>query len=212
MKYVIIGGDAAGMSAAMQIVRAKQNHDITVLERGEIYSYGQCGLPYTISGIVDEPEDVIARSVETFRNKYGINAKINHNVTNVDQDNKEVHGTITTTGEPFKYEYDKLLIASGASPVNPNWDGIDLSGIFHVKTIPDTKDILSYLKKDVKNVTIVGGGYIGLEMAENFKEIGKNVTIIQRGHQLMSPFDSDMAKLIHNEAENKTLMLSSVNQ
>lgn len=205
MKYIIIGGDAAGMSAAMQIVRANQDHDITVLERGEIYSYGQCGLPYAISGIVDEPEVVIAREVETFRNKYGIDAKINHEVTHVDSANKEVYGRITSTGESFKFEYDKLLIASGASPVMPDWKGADLEGIFHIKTIPDTKEILNYLDKDIQNVTIVGGGFVGLEMAENFGEIGKNVTIIQRGQQLMKPFDYDMAELIHKEADHQNV-------
>ncbi|WP_175615870.1 FAD-dependent oxidoreductase [Piscibacillus halophilus] len=203
MKYVIIGGDAAGMSAAMQIVRSKDHHDITVLEKGEIYSYGQCGLPYTISGIVDEPEDVIARSVETFRNKYHIDAKINHEVTKVDPSTKTVYGKRTNTGESFMYHYDKLLIASGASPVTPDWEGIDLEGVFQIKTIPDTNDILSYLNKNIKNVTIVGGGFIGLEMAENFNDIGKNVTIIQRGNQLMTPFDRDMAELIYEEAKKQ---------
>ncbi|TFB14054.1 CoA-disulfide reductase [Filobacillus milosensis] len=207
MKYVIIGGDAAGMSAAMQIVRSKGDHEIITLERGEIYSYGQCGLPYAISGIVDEPEDVIARSVEKFREKYGIDAKINHEVTHVDTDSKSVSGVVTTSGETFSYNYDKLLIASGASPVTPDWEGVNLDGIFHIKTIPDTNDILNYLNKDVQNVTIVGGGFVGLEMAENFKEIGKEVTIIQRGKQLIKPLDEDMAELIHEEADKQNIKL-----
>ncbi|RPF56159.1 CoA-disulfide reductase [Aquisalibacillus elongatus] len=203
MKYVIIGGDAAGMSAAMQIVRSEGDHEIITFERGEIYSYGQCGLPYTISGIVDEPEDVIARKVETFRDKYGIDARVNHEVTNVDSAAKKVSGIVTSSGENFEETYDKLLVATGASPVTPDWQGSDLKGIFHMKTIPDTRKILDFMDQDVNHVTIVGGGFIGLEAAENFKEAGKDVTIIQRGDQLMNPFDSDMAELIHEEAEKQ---------
>ncbi|GEL76043.1 FAD-dependent oxidoreductase [Tenuibacillus multivorans] len=207
MKYIIIGGDAAGMSAAMQIVRSEGEHELITLERGEIYSYGQCGLPYAISGIVGEPEDVIARSVDKFRDKYGIDAKVNHDVKQVDTEEKTVSGSITTSGQTFQFSYDKLLIATGANPVMPDWEGIHLNGIFHIKTIPDTNEILDYLDQDIDNVTIVGGGYVGLEMAENFKAIGKDVTIIQRGEQLMKQLDQDMAQLIDDEAKKQEIQV-----
>lgn len=199
MKYVIIGGDAAGMSAAMQIVRNDENAEITTLEKGTIYSYGQCGLPYAVSGQVEAPEKLIARRVDTFRDKYGIDAKVKHEVTAVDSTNKTVSGIDHETGEPFTYAYDRLLVATGAAPIMPNWEGINLLGVFAMKTIPDAEQILAQLDY-VTNVTVIGGGYIGLEMAETFVERGKNVTLIQRSGQLANIFDDDMAKVIHDKA------------
>ena len=202
MRYVIIGGDAAGMSAAMEIVRKEPTAQITTLEKGHIYSYGQCGLPYVVGKQIASTSDVIARSAETFRGKYGIDARIGHEVTKVDVMNKKVTGTILETGESFDVPYDRLLIATGASPVIPDWKGNDLAGIHTIKTIPDTEAILADLG-NVKQVTIIGGGYIGLEMAENFARIGKKVRVIQRGDQLANMFDQDMVRFIHEEADKK---------
>ncbi|MBU8905866.1 FAD-dependent oxidoreductase [Desertibacillus haloalkaliphilus] len=207
MKYVIIGGDAAGMSAAMQIVRNDPDAEVTTLEMGEYYSYAQCGLPYVISGQVESTDDLIARELSTFRDKYGINALTLHEVTNMNPDEKTVSGINHETGETFSYNYDRLLIASGAQPLLPNWDGNELEGIHTVKTIPDIKQISNDLHKEVKTVTIVGGGYIGLEMAENFVEIGKHVRIIEQASQLATIFDNDMASHIHEQAEKHNIEL-----
>ena len=202
MRYVIIGGDAAGMSAAMEIVRKDPTAQITTLEKGSIYSYGQCGLPYVVGKQIASTSDVIARSVEAFRNKYGIDARIGHEVTKVNVTNKVVSGTTLETGESFDVSYDRLLIATGAYPVIPDWEGSDLAGIHTIKTIPDTEAILAELK-NIEQVTIIGGGYIGLEMAENFTRVGKKVRIIQRGDQLANIFDQDMVRFIHEEAEKE---------
>ncbi|MCF6410909.1 CoA-disulfide reductase [Pseudalkalibacillus salsuginis] len=201
MKYVIIGGDAAGMSAAMQIVRNASNPEIITLEKGSIYSYGQCGLPYVISGEIPEAEDLIARDVETFREKYGIDAKTHHEVTSVDTDQKTVIGLHTETGGSFTYSYDRLLVATGVRPIIPDWYGKELEGIHTLKTIPDAKEIMENLKHDAEQVTIIGGGYIGLEMAESFVHLGKKVRLIERNEQLAKIFDEDMAGYIHEEAE-----------
>ncbi|UOQ86074.1 CoA-disulfide reductase [Gracilibacillus salinarum] len=198
MKYVIIGGVAAGMSAAMEIVRTDKKADITVLERGADYSYGQCGLPYVINGLVTSTESVIARSVETFRNKYGIDARIHTEVTDIDASSQTVRYRDQKSEQEITY--DRLLIATGADPVRPEWDGINLAGIHCLKTIPNTEAIMADLSEEVKQVTIVGGGYIGLEMAEVFTSLGKKVRLIQRGDQLASIFDNEMAKLIEEEA------------
>ncbi|MED4534888.1 CoA-disulfide reductase [Metabacillus fastidiosus] len=207
MRYVIIGGDAAGMSAAMEIVRNDKEAEIITLERGEIYSYGQCGLPYVIDGRIPSTDKVIARSVETFREKYGIDARTGHEVTGVNPENKVVTGRNVHSGETFEIPYDKLLIGTGASPVLPPWDGINLQGIHTLKTIPDTEAILSDLKGDVHNVTIIGGGYIGLEAAEAFTMLGKKVRLIQRGDQVAKIFDPDMAAHIHEEAKKQGVEL-----
>ncbi|GGB40336.1 FAD-dependent oxidoreductase [Fictibacillus barbaricus] len=207
MKYCIIGGDAAGMSAAMQIVRNQENPDITVLEKGGIYSYGQCGLPYVVGGLIPSTERLIARSIETFREKYGMDARTFHEVNAVDTVSKTVSGIHTKTGEPFEVGYDKLLIATGVRPIIPKqWTGAHLKGIYPLKTIPDAEELMAGLK-DVQHVTIIGGGYIGLEMAENVLRLGKSVRIIQRSNQLGSIFDEDLAPYIHEEAEKHGIEL-----
>lgn len=207
MNYVIIGGVAAGMSAAMEIYRTDENAKITVLEKREDYSYGQCGLPYTISGVVDSFEDLRARSVKTFQEKYSIDAKTWKDVKKIDFENQIVYGVSTKTNEAFNISYDKLLIASGSSPVIPNWQGIELEGIHTMGTITDTQKLLSDINDETKHITIIGGGYIGLEAAESFVEIGKDVTLIQRGPQVAKIFDKDMAQIIEEKAIEKGINL-----
>lgn len=208
MKYVMIGGDAAGMSCAMQIYREDPDAYIVAFEKGEIFSYGQCGLPYLIGGLIDDHRKLIARSAETFREKYGIDARCLHEVTSIDPEQKTVSGHHTKTKEPFTESYDRLLIATGASPVTLNLDSQPLEGVHVLKTIPHALSILEHLEKDITHVTIIGGGYIGLEMAENLKALGKNVHIIQRGAALGPGFDSDMAKHLKEEADAKGIHVS----
>lgn len=205
MHYVIIGGDAAGMSAAMEIVRNDKNAQITTLEKGTIYSYGQCGLPYVVNGWIESTDKVIARSVEAFRTKYGIDAKIGYEVTAIDPKLKTVSGIIESKNS-FEISYDRLLIATGAAPIIPEWGGVNLEGIHTIKTIPNTEAIMADLVH-AHNITIIGAGYIGLEMAESFHSLGKNVRIIQRGHQVAKIFDQDMAELIHEESEKQHIEL-----
>ncbi len=200
MKYVIIGGDAAGMSAAMQVFKHDETAQITILEQGEIYSYAQCGIPYAVSGVTSSVENLLVRSVATFRNKFGMDARINYKVEKVDTNKQIVSGRHLKTGEAFQVPYDKLLIASGASPFVPQWEGINLAGIHSVKTLPDTNRIIEDLEEDVAEVTIVGGGYISLEMAESFRVLGKKVRLLIRGTQIAKIFDEDMAKLVEEEA------------
>src|SRR5699024_1665681 len=135
-------------------------------ERGEDYSYGQCGLPYVVNEVIPSIDDVISRTAEEFREKYQIDAKTNTTVTGVDSDKQIITAINTETNQTFNVEYDRLLIATGSGPVKPDWDGIDLAGIHSLKTMTDTNALMADLTTDVKQVTIIGGGYIGLEMAE----------------------------------------------
>lgn len=210
MNFIIIGGDAAGMSAAMQIVRNSSGHSITVLEKGGIYSYGQCGLPYVIGGKIGSTDNVIARTQKEFQEKYGMDARVFQEVKSINAEHKVVTGINHSTGETFDLAYDRLLIATGASPVMPNLEGSSLHGIFTLKTIPDTEEILDYIHRgfrDVQDVTIIGGGYIGIEMAESFAEIGKTVTIIERNEQLAGIFDRELSELIQDEAKKQHIRL-----
>lgn len=206
MKIVIIGGDAAGMSAAMQMVRNSKGHEIIAYEKGKITSYGQCGLPYVVGGDVESTDDLIARRPETFRDKYGIDVRTEHEVTSVDCNHKVVYGKNLKTDESFEQQYDRLLIATGATPVLPPWQGGELRGIHTMKTIPDTEKIMAGLS-EVETVTIIGGGYIGLEMAENLVQRGKKVRLIDRGGRLAKIFDEEMSELIFKEAEKHGIEL-----
>lgn len=200
MKVVIIGGDAAGMSAAMEIVRNNSDAQIVVLEKGDVYSYGQCGLPYVINGKVPHTDDLIARDVEEFREKYGIDARIFHKVTAIDTKLKKVSGIDVNSGESFEFLYDKLLIATGAAPTIPRVENAELQGIHTVKTIPQMEALMNELPH-VKHVTVVGGGYIGLEVAETVRERGLAVRIIHRGKQLMTALDPKLAQIVLEEAQ-----------
>ncbi|WP_158736995.1 FAD-dependent oxidoreductase [Alteribacillus sp. YIM 98480] len=201
MNYVVIGGVAAGMSAAMQIVRNTEDANITTLEMGNIYSYAQCGLPYIIGGAVESTESLIARDVKTFREKYGIDARVFHQVTEVNIDEKVVKGKDLEQNQPFELSYNKLLIATGGSPIIPDWKGRELQGIHALKTIPDLENIVDDLTR-AKNITIIGGGYIGLELAENLIETGRSVRMIERNTRIAKMFDEDMGALIIEEAKN----------
>ncbi|MGR6906732.1 FAD-dependent oxidoreductase [Lysinibacillus sp. BSL11] len=206
MKYVIIGGDAAGMSAAMEIYRNVPGAEITTLERGFIYSYGQCGLPYVVDGRISSTKRLIARDVETFRDKYGIDARVGYEVENVDIEKKVITGT-QASGDKFEITYDKLLIATGASPVMPVKKGNELDGIHTVKTIPQLEDLMADLTPEIEQVTIIGGGYIGLEMAETIHACGKKVRLVQRGSHVARILDEELAQHVHEEAKKNNVEL-----
>ncbi|GAA4060833.1 CoA-disulfide reductase [Amphibacillus indicireducens] len=205
MKYVIIGGVAAGMSAAMEIYRTDNAAEITVLERGSDYSYGQCGLPYTVNGVVPSFDDVVEQTPEQFREKFGIDARTEMVVTEVNTDEGEVVAVDQQSDESITFTYDRLLIATGSDPIKPDWDGIDLDGIYPLKTIDDTKKLVSALTDNVKHVTVIGAGYIGLEMAEVLRTRDLDVRMIQRENQLANIFDPDMAKHIEDEARKQKI-------
>lgn len=207
MKYVIIGGDAAGMSAAMQIFKYDPDATIITLERGGIYSYAQCGLPYVISNTIESSDELVMRSAETFQKKFGIDARTFHEVDHINEKEQIVSGIQVKTGEAFNISYDRLLIATGTDSFVPDWEGTDLPGVYTLKTIPDMEEIQEYITNDVKDITIVGGGYIGLEMAESFHQLGKQVRIINRGNQVAKIFDKEMARYIHEEAEKHGIEL-----
>ena len=205
MNYVIIGGDAAGMSAAMQIFKYDERANITIIERGEIYSYAQCGLPYVLSGDITDIENLIVRTPSMYQKKFGMNALTKHEATAIDETKKVVTGINHHTGEAFSIDYDKLLIATGANPNRPSWEGINLANVFLLKDIPDLEAIMEKVDDGIERVTIIGGGYVGLEVAESFCKLGKHVTLINRGQYVGKIFDEDMATYIHEEAKKHSI-------
>jgi NADPH-dependent 2,4-dienoyl-CoA reductase/sulfur reductase-like enzyme len=196
-KLVVIGGDAAGMSAASKVRREQPEREIIVFERGNHTSYSACGMPYFIGGQVESAEKLIARSPEVFREKYNIDVHIRHEVTEIDTANKRVKVTDFDRNKEFWEAWDDLLIATGASPMLPDIEGIEAYGTFALSSLQSGIDVFNYIDKEKpSNAVIIGGGYIGIEMAEVLQERSISITLIDMAPQVMVTMDKDMADLI----------------
>lgn len=199
MKAVIIGGVAAGMSAASKIKRNDPTAEVTVYEKGGFLSYGACGLPYYVSGENDDYNKMIARSREQFE-KMGIRALIKHEVLCVSPQDRTVVVKDLRTGELFHDTYDSLMIATGCNSVIPPIDGVDNVGVFYIKTLEDGM-ILQKIAANpsIRNCVVIGGGYIGVEMTEAFLHLGKQVTLVESANRILLPFEPEMAELAARE-------------
>ena len=208
MKVVIVGGVAGGASAAARIRRLDESAEIIVFEKTGYISYANCGLPYYIGDVITDSSDLTLQTPESFWTRFRILVKVNHEVTNIDVTKKTVTVKNLLTGTEWEEPYDKLLLSPGAKPVRPNLPGIDSEKIFSLRTVEDTFRIHDYLEKTkAQSAVIVGGGYIGIEVAENLKEKGLNVTIVQRPNQLMNTLDYDMASFVHSKLRVKGISL-----
>lgn len=196
-RLVIIGADAAGMSAASEARRADPALEIIAYDRGGYASYSQCGLPYWIGGVVDDREKLIARTVAEFA-KQTITVNLQHEVTAIDPARGEIHVHDRAGDREFTTPYDALLIATGATPVRPQVPGLDLDGVFVLDVMEDALAIREYISRYVpRRAVIVGGGYIGLELAENLVERGIETRIVQRSDQLFGIIDRELAERIN---------------
>ena len=206
-KFIIIGGVAGGATAAARIRRNTEQAEIILFEKGEHISYANCGLPYYLGGVIEERERLFVQTPESFGKRFNIDVRVNSEVIGIDTIEKQVH-IRTSDGREYTESYDKLLLSPGASPVRPPLPGIDSEGIFTLRNVTDTDRIKSYMQqKEVKNAVIVGGGFIGLEMAENLHHRGIRVSIVEMGNQVMSPIDFSMASLVHKQLQEKGIQL-----
>ena len=197
MKIVIIGGVAGGATAAARIRRLDENAEIIIFERSGYISYANCGLPYYIGGVIEDKEDLTLQTPEGFYRRFKIKAKVNHEVTDIDAKNKTVSVTDLKTGASFTESYDKLILSPGAKPILPDFY-TENERTFTLRTVEDTLKIRAFVEQyQPKTAVIIGGGFIGLEMAENLAELGIKTTIVQRGNHLLPPVDCDMASFIH---------------
>ncbi len=209
MKVVIIGGVAGGATAAARIRRLDEQADITVFERSGYISYANCGLPYYIGGVISAPEALTLQTPESFFSRFRVNMRVRHEVTAIHPDRKTVSVQNLETGEAFEEPYDKLLLSPGAKPTQPRLPGAGLERLFTLRTVEDTFRIKDYINTHhPKSAVLAGGGFIGLELAENLRELGMEVTIVQRPKQLMNPFDPDMASFIHGEMRRQGVKLA----
>lgn len=209
MKVVIVGGVAGGATAAARLRRLDEQAQIVVFERSGYVSYANCGLPYYIGDVITDPGELTLQTPESFFSRFRVEMKVHHEVTAIHPDRKTVSVRNLTTGEDFEESYDKLLLSPGAKPTRPELPGIDLDKLFTLRTVEDTFRIKDYISKHhPKSAVLIGGGFIGLELAENLRELGLDVTIVQRPQQLMSPFDPDMASFIHSEVRKHGVKLA----
>lgn len=209
MKVLIVGGVAGGATAAARIRRLNENAEITVFERSGYISYANCGLPYYIGEIIIDPEDLTLQTPESFFTRFRINMKVHHEVIEIHPDQKMISVKNLETGEEFKETYDKLILSPGAKPTQPRLPGVGIEKVFTLRTVEDTFHIKEYIRRNQpKSVVLAGGGFIGLELAENLRELGMDVTIVQRPKQLMNPFDADMASFIHSEMRKHGVTLA----
>ncbi|MFW5985324.1 MAG: FAD-dependent oxidoreductase [Halanaerobiaceae bacterium] len=208
MKIAVIGGVAAGTSAAAKASRENPETDIVIFEQDSDISYAGCGLPYYISGVTEGRNRVVINTPRDFSEKYGVDVRIRHRVEEIDTAQKQLIYTDLEENKTESYEYDKLIITTGASPVTPPIPGINLPGIFNLRTVGDADRIKNSLAEtQVEKVSIVGGGLIGLEMAEAFKELDLEVTVIEKMPHVLPPFSAEMSHIVEKHLQEKDVKL-----
>lgn len=208
MKTVIIGGVAGGASAAARLRRLDETAEIIILERGEFVSFANCGLPYYIGGAITDRNNLTLQTPESFRSRFRIDVRVLNEATSIDP----AAGTVTVknlrTGESYVESYDSLILSPGAEPIKPNIEGIDSDIVFTLRNIPDTLKIKNHIETaKPRSAVVVGGGYIGAEMAENLAQAGLNVSIVELSDHLIASLDFDMAADVHRYIKNKGIKL-----
>lgn len=203
-KILIIGGVAGGASTAARLRRLDETSEIIMFERGSYISYANCGLPYHIGNVIKERESLLLQTPEAMNKKYNVDVRVDSEVIKIDKENKTVEVKKAKTGETYTENYDVLVISTGSTPLKPPIEGINSPGIFTLWTVPDTDNIKSFIKENnPKNAVVIGGGFIGLEVAENLHAAGIHVTVAEAMDQVMAPIDYEMAQLVQeNMVEN----------
>jgi NADPH-dependent 2,4-dienoyl-CoA reductase/sulfur reductase-like enzyme/peroxiredoxin family protein/TusA-related sulfurtransferase/rhodanese-related sulfurtransferase len=197
-KIVIIGGVAGGASAAARARRISEDAEIIMLERGPFVSFANCGLPYHMGGIIKDREDLLVQTPESLKGRFNLDVRIHHEALSIQRDTKEVRVKNLKAGTEFSLPYDVLILSPGAEPFKPPIPGLNLPNVFTMKTIPDLDAVMGYLEKNpVRHATVIGGGFIGLEVAENFRHRGLAVTLVEKDKQVMPPMDAEMVSLLH---------------
>ena len=200
MKYVIIGGVAGGATAAARLRRQDEKCEIVLIEKGQHISYANCGLPYYIGGVIAERDHLFVQTPTDFSRRFRIDVRTESEAISIDAKAKTI---VVSNAERGTYSetYDKLLLAPGSSPVRPPLPGIDHDGIFTLRNVADTDRIKSFIDSRPKgsSAVVVGGGFIGLEMAENLVHAGWSVSVVEMGEQVLAPIDYSMASFVHHE-------------
>ncbi|SEN72472.1 NADPH-dependent 2,4-dienoyl-CoA reductase, sulfur reductase [Amphibacillus marinus] len=207
-KIVIVGGVAGGASVAARLRRLDEHADIIMFEKGPHVSFSNCALPYHLSGIVENSDKLILMSPDMFRKRYNIEARVGQEVTKINRNQKTVTVSELTSGKSYQESYDQLVLSPGAAPVRPNLPGVELPHVFTVRNVVDIDRIHKYIyTNELKDITVVGGGFIGVEVAENLQLAGYHVTLVEFSEQIMKSFDHDMAQILHKEMHDQGVKL-----
>jgi NADPH-dependent 2,4-dienoyl-CoA reductase/sulfur reductase-like enzyme/rhodanese-related sulfurtransferase len=207
-KILIVGGVAGDATAAARLRRLDENAEIIMFERGGHISFANCGTPYYIGGVIQDREDLLLHSPESFKARFNITTRVFSEFTALDPAQKNVTVKNLKTGEIYTESYDKLILAPGAAPIRPSIPGVNLPGVFTLRNMEDADNIKEFIhKKRPKTAVIVGGGFIGLEMAENLKRAGLEVSIAEMADQVLAPLDFEMACALHRRLENNNVKL-----
>lgn len=208
MKYLIVGGVAGGAGAAARLRRLDESAEIIMFDKGPYVSYSNCCLPYRLSGTVDKTEKLVLMNPAQFANQYNIQARVNSEVLSIDRAGKKVRVEDLEKGEEYEESYDKLILAPGANAVVPKIPGIEGANLFTVKTVTDIGRLHTFIQeKNVKDVTVVGGGFIGVEVAVNLVEAGYQVALVEAAPQILNPYDYDMVQILQKEMLDKGVNL-----
>lgn len=199
-KIVVVGGVAGGASAAARIRRLDEQANIVMFEKGPHVSFSNCSLPYHLSGIVENSKRLVMMNPQSFESKYNIDARVNSEVIAINRADKTVTVKNVETNETYEESYDELILSPGASPIVPNLQGVDLPHVFTVRNVVDIEKLQNAIvEKDAKNIAVVGGGFIGVEVAENLRLAGRGVSLVEFAPQILTPFDEDMVQILHKE-------------
>lgn len=200
MKVLVVGGVAGGASTAARIRRLDEQAEVIMFEKGPHVSFSNCSLPFYLSGIVPTSEKLIMMSPEKFKKQYNLDARVNQEVIAIHRDRKTIEVKHVVTGEVYEEAYDFLLLSPGAKPTLPPIEGIHSSHVFTIRNVADIERLQTYIQmNNVQDIAVIGGGFIGVEVAENLREAKKSVTLIQRGAQIMDPYDEDMVQIMQKE-------------
>ena len=206
LKILIIGGVAGGATAATRLRRLSEENEVIIFEKGEHISFANCGLPYHIGGVIADRDKLLLQTPTSLKTRYNLDVRIFNEVLKINKDQKTVEIRNLITKEIYTESYDKLLLSPGAEPFRPNIPGINLDKIMTLRNVADMDRIIVKTKK-LKNIAVVGGGFIGLEVAENLVDIGLNVSVIELGNQVMAPVDFEFAKMVQHHAAAKNLKI-----
>lgn len=199
-KILVIGGVAGGASAAARLRRLSEDDHIIMFEKGPHVSFSNCSLPYLLSDVINSAQKLVLLHPENFSNKYNIDARVNHEVLSINRNHKKLIVKNLISGETYEESYDKIILSPGAKPIVPPIPGIDKIAVFTIRNVVDIDKLNSFVKKNhPANVSVIGAGFIGVETAENLKEAGHNVTLIEAMPQIMRTFDFDMVQILHKE-------------
>lgn len=208
MKVVIVGGVAGGATAAARLRRLDESAEIVVFERSGYVSYANCGLPYYIGGIITDRAELTLQTPESFWRRFRVDMRVRHEVTAIRPDTKTVDVKNLATGEVFAESYDKLILSPGARPTQPALPGVGIDRLFTLRTVEDTLKLREFIEQHhPRSAVLAGGGFIGIELVENLRELGLDVTVVQRPKQLLNPLDADMAAFLHAQLREKGVKL-----